>query len=161
MNESFGFNPSATLDRLRQEFEGMLDRMKSNGEKTLETLGIRPGKYSVAVDLWETAEDVFVRADLPGLDATAVEVLLLGNMLTLRGKRTNAEANPSDVVHLKERPYGDFERVLPLPSPVDPAQVSAQTTNGVLTIRLPKKESAKPHPIKIQTGSSPASQAGM
>jgi len=165
LNDPHVLNPaSVILDKLRQEFEGFVDRARSSGERTLDALGLRQGRFAPPVDLSETTEEVTIRVDLPGVDPNSVDVALSGNMLTLRGTRPVTEMATGETLHLQERSTGEFERTIPLPSPVDPSQVTAHAHNGVLLIRLPKKESAKVHQIKVQvppSAPSEVTQAGM
>lgn len=140
-----------SLDRLRREFENMLERAKTKGGQALDLFGLKSGGHVPAVDVLETPEEVRVVVDLPGVLPDQVDLSLTGNMLTIRGARPSCEQMDSVTTHLCERGKGEFERVLPLPVDVDPEQVNAHAENGVLTITLTKKASCRPHTIPVQT----------
>lgn len=101
------------------------------------------------VNVWEDAENVFAEAELPGLAMSDLEVLVVGNELTIKGRRgSQGEANVS--YHRRERGTGEFARVLTLPTAVNQEEVVAALKDGVLTITLPKAEAAKPRKIQIK-----------
>jgi len=102
------------------------------------------------VDVIETPDEVLVLVDLPGVDAQAIEVTLVGNMLTIQGSCPANLVPPGQIVHRSERPAGRFERSLPLPCPVDGGEVSAHSHHGVLTIRLARQRPEPPRPIQVK-----------
>lgn len=103
----------------------------------------------VSGDLEETARDVVVRVELPGMDKADCRVTIDGNLLRLSGeKRFEREAHDS-TYHVMERAYGAFERVIPLPRSVDVDKAEASFRNGVLTVRLPKGASDKARAIQV------------
>lgn len=105
-----------------------------------------------AVNMWQRADCLIVEAEVPGLKSDDVEIAVVGDQLTLKIERPEDERK--DVVyHRRERPAGSFSRVLRLPTDVDPNRVEAELRDGVLTITLPKAESAKPR--KIQVNAAP------
>lgn len=112
-----------------------------------------PGSARVIVppvDVIETPDEVLVLVDLPGVEPQAIEVTLVGNMLTIQGSCPVSLMQPGQTVHRTERPVGRFERSLPLPCPVDGAQVSAHSNQGVLTIRLTRQRPEAPRPIQVK-----------
>lgn len=104
--------------------------------------------WAPAVDMFETKDDLMVRAELPGMAEKDVELSITGDVLTLRGER-GAAAEGQESVHRSERWYGKFERSLSLPIPIQADKVKATYRDGVLTIQLPKAEEVKPRTIKI------------
>ena len=144
---------TASVEKLRQELDRWLDVAVSQGGRALDAFGLRGEKsWSPAIDLIEQTDDVLVLVDLPGVAPSAVDVTLVGNMLTLKGKRPDRPQNSEETVHPAERPTGEFCRSIPMPAPVDPEQVSAEAREGVLRIRLAKTERAKPRQIPVQIG---------
>jgi len=140
------------VERLRQELDRVLDTFWTQGERAIDAIGLRPGgKHWVPdVDMIETCESVVVLCDLPGVDPQSVEILLTGNMLTVKGDRMLSPIlHDGDVRHRQESPNGVFNRSVPLPASVDPDKVSAEARNGVLTITVAKRESAKVRQIKV------------
>lgn len=130
------------LERVRHEMDRWLDAAKSTGERALETLGLLgSGRPSMpAIDIVELPEEVVVLIDLPGVSAEAVELSLIGNMLTVKATRTGNDfpdtANPR--LHLTERANVRFERAIPLPVAVNPDAIRAETRDGLLTVSLLK-----------------------
>lgn len=103
-----------------------------------------------SMDVKETDDDVVVSAELPGLAPEDVELYVEAGRLVLRGeKRRESEEKDEDFDRL-ERSYGSFYRAVDLPAPVDQAKAKASFKNGVLTVRLPKDEAAKPRKVAIE-----------
>lgn len=103
-----------------------------------------------AVNLWEQDDQVFVEAELPGLDLKSLELFVTGgNELTLKGER-KPNVPGKGIWHRQERVQGTFTRTLTLPYLVDPDRVEAKLENGVLLVRLAKHESAKPRKIAVK-----------
>jgi len=136
------FNPLwNTLQQFQSEFNRLFDRY---GEPNGALAAFPP------VNLWEENDQLFLQAELPGLDLGGLELYVRGgNQLTLKGER-KAPVVEKGVWHRQERAYGAFERTLTLPFPVDPDKVEARFENGVLTVRLAKHESAKPRKIPVK-----------
>jgi HSP20 family protein len=105
-----------------------------------------------ALNLSETGETLFVRAELPGIKPDDIEVTVENDTLTLAGKRTMPEESEKVSCHRREREWGSFRRSLSLPTRVDSAKVRARYTDGVLTVELPKAAEARPKQISVQVG---------
>ena len=103
-----------------------------------------------AIDLYETADEVVVKANLPGLTSDDVQITLTADVLTLRGELKPAGSQKEATYHIMERRYGVFERSLTLPTVVQTEKAKADFENGVLTITLPKAEAVKPKMISIK-----------
>jgi HSP20 family protein len=145
-------------DKLRDVVAGWIDMVASQGERAIDAVGLRfPGKPWVpSADVIEADEQVVVRVDLPGVDPDTIDILLTGNMLTVKGDAPLAPPLKGETRHRHERPTGAFSRSLPLPVAVDPEKVSADTKNGVLTVTLAKEDRIKPRqiPIGVKSGGS-------
>jgi HSP20 family protein len=116
-----------------------------NGANRLFGLGGYP-----AVNLWEDNDNVYLEAELPGVEFKDLEIYVSGgNELTLKGERKPAVPERG-VWHRQERTFGAFSRSLTLPFPVDPDKVEARLENGVLFVKLAKHEAAKPRKIKVK-----------
>ena len=102
------------------------------------------------VDVVETPEAYVFRADLPGVDGKAVKVSVTGDTLTFRGERKRDEKVKENALHRVERAYGVFERSFTLGTPVRADQVQASYRDGVLEIRVPKADEARPRDIEVQ-----------
>lgn len=107
------------------------------------------GKLQPPVNAWVNDNGVVVDVELPGVDPATVDVSVVGNTLTVAGKRVN-EAPETAKFYIAERPAGDFKRSLELPYGVESDKVTAHYANGVLRISLPRLESDKPRRIQIQ-----------
>lgn len=111
--------------------------------------------WSPAVDIFETENELVLKADLPDVDAKNVGIQLENNTLTLKGERKFESENATQKgFHRIERSYGKFVRAFSLPDTVQGDQVKADFKNGVLTVTLPKKEVAKPRTINIQVNNN-------
>ena len=100
--------------------------------------------------VWEVEHDVYVEAELPGVTLEQLEIFVTGQtLLTLKGERQVPQIGKA-VEHRQERAFGKFTRSVTLPVQVDDAQVEAKLDNGVLTLRLPKHEGAKPRRIAVK-----------
>jgi HSP20 family protein len=103
------------------------------------------------LNVFETGEGdaVLVKAELPGVDKSSIEVETVGNRLMIAGTRKLQEADESSRYHRRERQAGEFRRVFTLPFEIDRDTASASYTDGMLTVRVEKAESARPRQIKI------------
>lgn len=108
--------------------------------------------WSPRLDLHEDADAVYVQVDLPGVDKKDISVTLEEGLLSISGKRqaSHQVEDKSRTWHRVERTWGSFERHLRLGDGVDAASVKAEHKDGVLTVRIPKKEAAKPRSIEVQ-----------
>jgi HSP20 family protein len=95
----------------------------------------------------------YAEAELPGIEMSDIEIhVTKGNQLTIKGIRRQPATIKAGTYMRQERSYGNFSRILSLPVPVDAAKVEARLVQGILTIKLPKTEAAKPRLISIQAG---------
>lgn len=108
------------------------------------------------VDILENDNELVLRADVPGVDLTDVDIHIENGTLTLKGERKfePVEEGQNRGYHRIERSYGSFARYFTLPDTVDADKVKADYKNGVLSIRLPKKEVAKPKTIKVEVSNN-------
>jgi HSP20 family protein len=93
-------------------------------------------------------DDFVVEAELPGVKKQDLDVQVRGDTLRIQGKKTIAY-DESASIHRRERAAGQFDRTVTLPDEIDSAKVSADFRDGVLTLRLPRAESAKPRTVAI------------
>jgi HSP20 family protein len=106
--------------------------------------------WSPAVDIYETADALVIKADVPEIDLKDIDVRVENQTLTLAGERRFESESDNKGYHRIERSYGQFTRSFAVPSTVDTEKVAAEYRNGVLTVKLPKKEAAKPRQVKIE-----------
>lgn len=107
-------------------------------------------RATLAVDMYETEEDVVVKAALPGIDPDDVDVSVTGNTLTIKGQTRAEEEVKEENYICRERTFGAYSRSLRLPLTVEADKAEAEYENGVLTLRLPKVEEAKPKAIEVK-----------
>ena len=105
--------------------------------------------WSPAVDIVETENELVLKADLPDLKLEDIDVRVENQTLAIKGERRFEEDSTEKGYHRIERSYGSFMRSFAVPNSVDTEKVSADYKNGVLTIKLPKKEAAKPRQVRV------------
>jgi len=110
--------------------------------------------WSPAVDIYETENDLVLKADLPDVDPKNVGIQLENGTLTLKGERKFEHEKNGKGFHRIERSYGSFVRAFSLPDTVDAENVKADYKSGVLTVTIPKKEVAKPRTINVQVNNN-------
>jgi HSP20 family protein len=110
--------------------------------------------WSPPVDIYETENELVLKADVPEVDPKNVAIQMENGTLTLRGERRFDEQRNGRGFHRIERGYGSFVRAFSLPDTVEPDKVKADYKNGVLTVVLPKKEVAKPRTINVEISNS-------
>ncbi|MDR3633036.1 MAG: Hsp20/alpha crystallin family protein [Isosphaeraceae bacterium] len=110
---------------------------------------IEPTAWSPAIDLLETPEEIILLADLPGVDPSRIELSVTGTVLDLRGEKPATDV-PGGRPSVQERLTGTFHRQVTLSAEVNFDAAQAEAHNGVLKVRLPKQEAAKPRTIPIQ-----------
>ena len=125
-----------------RSFEDVVARMLN------EPRGGRP--WSPSVDIYETENDLVLKADLPDINPNDIEVRVENQTLTIKGERKFEQDSAIRGYHRIERPYGTFVRSFTVPATVDADKVAAEYKNGVLTVKLPKKETARPRQVKIE-----------
>jgi HSP20 family protein len=132
-----------------------LERIRRRMDKLFEGFADTPWKESHArvfplTNLTEDKDRFYVRTELPGVRAEDLEISVTGNNLSISGERKIPEENEDARYHRREREAGKFSRVISLPDPIDSTKVEAHSSDGLLTIILPKAEVAKPKQISIK-----------
>jgi HSP20 family protein len=108
------------------------------------------GTWVPPVDIVETPEhDILVKAELPEMKREDIKVSFENNVLTIEGERKFETREDKDKYHRVERGYGAFRRTFTMPASVDAAGVSADYRDGVLTVKLPRREETRPRQIQI------------
>ncbi|HYU52457.1 MAG TPA: Hsp20/alpha crystallin family protein [Gemmatimonadaceae bacterium] len=109
------------------------------------------GSWVPAVDIYSNGpQELVLKAELPDMKQEEIELTVEDNTLTLRGERKFDSEVSQEQFHRVERSYGPFARTFALPPTIDAGKVSAEYKAGVLTVRLPLREEAKPKQIKVQ-----------
>lgn len=108
------------------------------------------GWSSPAIDMYQTDDEVVVKAALPGFEADEVQINITGDVLTIRGEMEQEEEKKDRAWHIREQRWGSFERSVALPTAVTSDKANADFENGILTITLPKAEEVKPRTITVK-----------
>ena len=135
------WDPFADIDRLTNRLFGERERRGLGMGASIEP----------AVDVFETEDAIELRAEVPGLTADDVKIDLNENVLTLSGERRLEHDETREGYRRIERSYGRFVRSFTLPRHVDAEQIEASLANGVLVVKLPKREEEKARTIGIKT----------
>jgi len=110
---------------------------------------LKEGIWQPLVDIYETADSIVIKAELPDVEQKDVDVLIEENTLTLKGERRHDGEVKKENYHRIERYFGTFQRSFSLPATIDQENVAAICEKGILTITLPKMEKAKPKQIHV------------
>jgi len=132
------FDPLANLRLFEDAFTRLVNEPASN----------RP--WSPAVDIYETENELVLKADLPDVEQKDIDVRVENQTLTIAGERKFEKKEDNKGFHRIERSYGNFVRSFAVPNSLDTEHIGAHYHNGVLSVTLPKKEAAKPRQIKVE-----------
>ncbi len=140
------WDPFKELDLLQDRISRLFDEAWLSPSRRGERTWIPP------VDIYETENEIVVKAELPNMDEKDIEVKIENNVLTIKGEKKLEREEKKENYHLIESSYGSFYRSFSLPGNVDADKASAKYEKGVLKITLPKKEEAKPKQIEVKAG---------
>ncbi len=138
------WEPVREMMTLREAMDRLFD------DAFTRPIGMSGDSVIPAIDLYQNADEVVVKAALPGLKAEDVEISVTADTLTLRGEFKHDTEQKEVTYHIREHRYGMFERSVMLPTDVQTDKAKADFENGILTITLPKAESVKPKTISIK-----------
>lgn len=134
-------------------FGGLRKEMEDMFERVFEPRGEWPpefGEWSPKLDVAETKDSVIVKAEVPGIEQKEIGVSLQGDLLTIKGEKTQEKEEKDATYYRVERAYGSFMRAVRMPAPVEASKVTATFKNGLLTVTLPKATEAKGTTIPIK-----------
>jgi HSP20 family protein len=129
-----------------------LNRLRREMENVFGQFGLPDGGSAAypPLNLWEDADNLYLEAELPGMELADLEMFVNGgNQLSIKGQRRAPDFEKGSW-HRRERGYGNFNRLIDLPFPINPDAVQAEFKHGVLTITLPKAEAARPRRIEVK-----------
>jgi len=139
------WEPVREMMTLREAMDRLFD------DAFTRPLSVRDGGWSTpAVDMYQTDNDVVIKAALPGFKADDVQINVTGDLLTIRGELKHEDEQNEKSWHLREQRWGSFERSVSLPTAVVSDKAQADFANGILTITLPKAEEVKPKTITVK-----------
>ena len=138
---------------LREAMNNLLERSVVADPAT----GTREGSFIPALDLAETATSYTVKAAVPGLKAEDLNITVENNVLTLAGEIHREQESKEQRYHRVERRFGRFQRTITLPTTVKADAITANLTDGVLHIEIPKAEEVRPRRISINVNAGNSS----
>jgi HSP20 family protein len=138
-------NLAALQDQVNRLFEAPLAGRPENSNLTA---------WTPVVDIYETENELVIKADLPDIDEKDLDVRVENNMLTIRGERKFEQKVKEDNYLRIERTYGSFSRSFSLPTTVNTESIHAEYKNGVLTLQLPKRAESKPRQVKVNVSTN-------
>ena len=143
------FEPFRGFTTLQDQVNRLFNEsFRTHGEESALTT------WAPAVDIYETPNELVVKADLPDVSEKDIDIRVENNLLTIRGER-KVEKSVSEENFLRvERTYGAFSRSFSLPNTVNSEAIGADYKNGVLTVTLPKREESKPRQVKVNVTSN-------
>ena len=141
------WQPFSDMVTLRQAMDRLFDDSLVRPLRFTTLLG---EGAEMPIDMFQTDEDVVIKASVPGLKPEEVDVAITGDTLTIKGEAKTEEEVKKENYFRKERSYGAFSRSILLPSSLQTDKAEATFDNGVLTLTIPKAEESKPKQIKIK-----------
>ncbi|MFC1808759.1 Hsp20/alpha crystallin family protein [Candidatus Omnitrophota bacterium] len=140
-------NPFYELEKLHNEINNLFDW--SFGSFPTASSGLLETGWTPAVDVYDSKDNVLVKADLPGLKKEDIDVTIKDNTLIIKGEKKYDSEVKDDGYIRTERFCGSFHRAIALPADVDSNKAKAEYKNGTLELTLPKREEAKPKQITV------------
>jgi len=144
------WEPFRGLSALQEQMNRLLEDNLLRGRSDDSALST----WAPAVDIYETENELVVKADLPEVDEKDLDVRVEDNTLTIRGERKLEKSVKEDNFLRVERAYGAFSRSFSLPHTVKAEDIKAEYKNGVLNVHIPKREESKPKQIKINVAAA-------
>ena len=145
MSNLIRWEPAREMMSLREAMDRLFE------DAFTRPLSLRDGWATPAIDMYQTDNDLVVKAALPGIKADEVQINVTSDILTIRGETKQEEEKNDKSWHIREQRWGAFERSVRLPTGVRSDKAKADFDNGVLTITLPKSEEVKPKTITVKT----------
>jgi HSP20 family protein len=146
MSNLIRWEPAREMMTLRDAMDRLFD------DAFTRPLRLNDGNWSMpAVDMYQTDNEVVVKAAIPGVKTDDVQINVTGEVLTIKGETKEKEEVKEKAYHLREQRWGMFERTIAMPTDVIADKAKAEFENGILTITLPKAEEVRPKTISIKT----------
>ncbi|MCX6566512.1 MAG: Hsp20/alpha crystallin family protein [Candidatus Aminicenantes bacterium] len=140
------WDPFRDMVTLREKMNRLFeDSLAQKGEEK----DMFTSNWAPAVDIYETANELVLTAEVPGIDEKDIEIKVEDNTLTLKGERKFEKETKEENFHRIERSYGSFFRAFSLPNSIDSDRIQAEHENGVLRVVMPKRQELKPKTVKI------------
>ena len=144
MSNLIHWEPAREMMTLREAMDRLFD------DAFTHPLSLREGWSAPAIDMYQTDDEIVVKASLPGIKPDEVQINITGEVLHIKGEIKQQEEKKEKAWHIREQRWGAFERSVALPTDVVSDKAKAEFENGILTITLPKAEGVKPKIINIK-----------
>lgn len=138
------WEPFRELMEMRRDWDRVFD------DNFFRPLWSGNGHSAPLVDLYQTADEVHVKAAMPGVKPEDVQIQVNGDLLTIKAEVKQDEERDDATYHVRERRYQSYARALSLPTPVKADKAQAEVSDGILHVTLPKAEEAKPKVITVK-----------
>src|SRR5271170_3714890 len=144
MNSAIRWQPFRTGNTLQEQVNRLFE--STYGDRSSESAVTT---WAPAVDIYETENELVLKADLPAIDEKDLDIRIENNTLTVRGERKFEKQVNEDNYLRVERSYGSFSRSFTLPNTINTEAIRAEYKNGVLTVQMPKRAESKPKQVKV------------
>lgn len=142
-------NPWAEFERIRRGLDELSQNLISEGKAHMTPTVFPP------LNIYEGAETLLLKAELPGIKAEDLDISIEGDTLTLQGTRKHGQEDENVSYHRREIETGNFSRAIALPARIDMDKITAKLSDGILTLTLHKADVVKPKQIHITTEKDP------
>lgn len=145
MSNLIRWEPAREMMTLREAMDHLFDDAFTRPFRMGNSYSAMP-----SVDMYQTDNEIVVKASIPGVKTEDVQINVTGEVLTIKGEIKEVEEMKEKAYHLREQRWGTFERTIALPTDVIADKAKAEFENGILTITLPKAEEVRPKSISIK-----------
>jgi HSP20 family protein len=151
MSSIMRWDPFEEVGTLRRAVDRLFDEvlLGERGPRTSAN-GLPAAAWKPAVEMYETGDEVVVRAEMPSVDPSNVDVTVTNDAITIKGTVRRDEEKKDRAYYRRELRYGSYVRTLALPAEVKGGDAQATYKDGVLEVKIPKSERAKPTTVKVQ-----------
>jgi HSP20 family protein len=144
------WDPFREFSQLQDRLNRVFNDAYSRGSLTTDEGLMTTGSWVPPVDIYQNGDhELVIKAELPDMTREDIDITVDNGTLSIKGEKKLSTEVREDQFHRVERRYGTFSRSFSLPQTVDPNKVSAEYKQGLLTVRLPLREEAKPRSIKV------------
>jgi len=140
------WEPTRAMSRLREDMNRLMEDFFG---ETLETPALTEGLLMPTVDVIDRPHEILVRAEIPGVEKDHLKVNAAPESVTLDATIRKEHEEKGESFVRRERRFGSFHRVIPLPAEIKPSEVNATYRDGVLEVTLPKTETAKTQAVQV------------
>ncbi|HKX17382.1 MAG TPA: Hsp20/alpha crystallin family protein [bacterium] len=154
MTRIIRWDPFVEVGALRRTMDRLFDDVLIAGRAPKAPQnGLPAAAWEAPVEMYETADEVVVRAEMPNIDPANVDITVTADAITIKGTVRQDEEKKDRAYYRRELRYGTYVRTLPLPAEVKGGDATATYKDGVLEVKVPKSERAKPTTVKVQVAS--------